>query len=91
MIPCTSSATLTFSFGYATATVYQVPTDECDSDGTAFVLQPSDYIIGPAAGDRSLCLSWPKALPPSADGIDWQLGKINHCTLLTTFKFEQFP
>ncbi|KAI9566758.1 acid protease [Boletus coccyginus] len=57
-IPCTSSATLTFSFG----------------DGTTFVLQPTDYIIGPAAGNPSLCLSWPRASPPSADGIDWQLG-----------------
>ncbi|KAF8553950.1 acid protease [Imleria badia] len=57
-IPCSSSATLTFSFG----------------DGTAFVLQPTDYLIGPTEGDPSLCLSWPKASPPSADGIDWQLG-----------------
>ncbi|KAF8135033.1 acid protease [Boletus edulis] len=57
-IPCSSSATLTFSFG----------------NGTAFVLQPTDYIIGPVAGNPGLCLSWPKASPPSADGIDWQLG-----------------
>ncbi|KAN0092782.1 hypothetical protein V8E55_003566 [Tylopilus felleus] len=57
-IPCSSSATLTFSFG----------------DGTAFVLQPTDYLIGPTEGDPSLCLSWPKASPPSANGIDWQLG-----------------
>ncbi|KAG6333273.1 hypothetical protein ID866_5815 [Astraeus odoratus] len=43
-------------------------------DNNTFVLQPSDYIIGPAASNPNLCLSWPRALPPSADGIDWQLG-----------------
>ena len=40
----------------------------------AYELHPADYIIGPASGDPNLCLSWPRALPPSADGIDWQLG-----------------
>jgi hypothetical protein len=38
------------------------------------VLEPTDYIIGPAEGNPDLCLSWPKASPPSADGIDWLLG-----------------
>ncbi|KAH7884705.1 acid protease [Phlebopus sp. FC_14] len=57
-IPCDSSATMSFSFG----------------PGNRFVLQPSDYIIGPAEGNPALCLSWPRALPPSADGVDWQLG-----------------
>ncbi|KAG2157883.1 acid protease [Suillus bovinus] len=50
----------------------------CDSsaiiDGTKFVLEPTDYIIGPAEGNPDLCLSWPKAAPPSADGVDWLLG-----------------
>ncbi|KIJ62783.1 hypothetical protein HYDPIDRAFT_113882 [Hydnomerulius pinastri MD-312] len=57
-IPCDSSATMSFSFG----------------QGNDFVLQPSDYIIGPTEGNPDLCLSWPKASPPSADGVDWQLG-----------------
>lgn len=57
-IPCDSSATMSFSFG----------------DGTTFILEPTDYIIGPAEGNPDLCLSWPKASPPSADGIDWLLG-----------------
>ncbi|KAG8213028.1 hypothetical protein J3R82DRAFT_11420 [Butyriboletus roseoflavus] len=60
---------MTFSFG----------------DGTAFVLQPTDYIIGPTAGDPDLCLSWPKASPPSTDGIDWQLGKTDSYSLQTAF------
>ncbi|CAL1716742.1 unnamed protein product [Somion occarium] len=54
----------------------------CDSNSTiafkfaqqSYVLQPTDYLIGPAAGDPNLCLSWPRAQPPSSDGIDWQLG-----------------
>lgn len=37
-------------------------------------LQPTDFLIGPASGNPSLCLTWPQALPPSSDGIDWQLG-----------------
>jgi hypothetical protein len=41
-----------------------------------FVLEPTDYIIGPAEGNPDLCLSWPKAAPPSADGVDWLLGTI---------------
>ncbi|KAG1866830.1 acid protease [Suillus subluteus] len=56
-IPCDSSATISFSFG----------------DGTTFVLEPTDYIIGPAEGNPDLCLSWPQAAPPSADGVDWLL------------------
>ncbi|KAI5989635.1 acid protease [Pisolithus orientalis] len=58
VIPCTSSPTISFTFG----------------DNNTFVLQPTDYIIGPAASNPGLCLSWPKALPPSSDGVDWQLG-----------------
>ncbi|KAG1747197.1 acid protease [Suillus paluster] len=58
VIPCDSSATMSFSFG----------------EGNSFVLEPTDYIIGPAEGNPDLCLSWPKASPPSADGVDWLLG-----------------
>ncbi|KAL4062199.1 aspartic peptidase domain-containing protein [Scleroderma yunnanense] len=57
-IPCSSPPTISFTFG----------------DNNTFVLQPSDYIIGPASGNPNLCLSWPKALPPNSDGVDWQLG-----------------
>ncbi|RDB25730.1 Aspartic protease [Hypsizygus marmoreus] len=39
-----------------------------------YTLQPSDYIIGPASGNPNLCLAWPRASPPSADAIDWQIG-----------------
>ncbi|KAI0749774.1 acid protease [Daedaleopsis nitida] len=42
--------------------------------GQDFILQPTDYIIGPASGNPNLCLAWPRALPPSSDGIDWQIG-----------------
>lgn len=44
--------------------------------GQNFTLQPTDYLIGPASGDPELCLTWPAALPPSSDGIDWQLGTV---------------
>ncbi|KIM56909.1 hypothetical protein SCLCIDRAFT_1219943 [Scleroderma citrinum Foug A] len=57
-IPCSTTVTISFTFG----------------DNNTFVLQPTDYIIGPASGNPNLCLSWPKASPPSSDGIDWQLG-----------------
>jgi len=48
-------------------------------------LKPSDYIIGPASGNPNLCFSWPRGLPPSSDGIDWQLGKSRHqvCILVS--------
>lgn len=43
--------------------------------GRDFTLLPSDYIIGPASGNPYLCLSWPAAVPSSADGVDWILGQ----------------
>ncbi|KAF8183918.1 aspartic peptidase A1 [Pholiota molesta] len=39
-----------------------------------YTILPTDYIIGPASGNPNLCLSWPMSLPPSSDGIDWQMG-----------------
>ncbi|KAJ7739758.1 acid protease [Mycena maculata] len=39
-----------------------------------YTLEPTDYLIGPASGNPEVCLTWPKALAPSADGIDWQFG-----------------
>lgn len=37
-------------------------------------MQPSDFLIGPLSSDPNFCLSWPRASPPSSDGLDWQLG-----------------
>jgi len=53
--------------------------------GQNFTLQPTDYLIGPASGDPDLCLSWPAALPPSSDGIDWQLGGVFLRTVYSIF------
>ncbi|KAJ7170652.1 acid protease [Mycena crocata] len=39
-----------------------------------YTLEPTDYLIGPASGNPKVCLSWPRALSPSPDGIDWQFG-----------------
>jgi len=52
-----------------------------------YTLLPSDYIIGPTAGDPALCLAWPKASPPSPDGIDWQLGSAFLRTVYTIFSY----
>ncbi|KAL7410223.1 aspartic peptidase domain-containing protein [Mrakia frigida] len=42
--------------------------------GRDYVLQPSDWIMGRVASVPSECFAWPVALPPSGDGIGWQLG-----------------
>ncbi|EJF64945.1 acid protease [Dichomitus squalens LYAD-421 SS1] len=55
--------------------------------GRDFVLQPTDYIIGPAAENPNLCLSWPRALPPSSDGIDWQFGSAFLRTVYSIYSF----
>jgi len=52
-----------------------------------YTLQPSDYLIGPAVGNPNLCLSWPRALPPSSDGIDWQLGTPFLRTVYSIFSY----
>lgn len=52
-----------------------------------YTLQPTDYIIGPTSGDPDLCLTWPRALPPSSDGIDWQMGDTFLRTVYTIFSF----
>ncbi|KAJ7637731.1 aspartic peptidase domain-containing protein [Mycena polygramma] len=39
-----------------------------------YTLEPTDYLIGPASGNPKICLTWPRALSPSPDGIDWQFG-----------------
>lgn len=74
-VPCDTVVPMTFTFGYVT---YKTSCIWC-TDGSFrrqnYTVRPSDYIIGPAAGNPNICLSWPRALPPSADGIDWQIGK----------------
>ncbi|KAI0264506.1 aspartic peptidase domain-containing protein [Gloeopeniophorella convolvens] len=53
----------------------------------SYTLLPSDYIIGPTAGEPELCLTWPKASPPSPDGIDWQIGSAFLRTVYTVFSY----
>ncbi|KAI1796822.1 acid protease [Ganoderma leucocontextum] len=55
--------------------------------GRDFILQPTDYLIGPASGNPNLCLSWPRALPPSSDGIDWQIGSTFLRTVYSIYSF----
>ncbi|KAF8505186.1 aspartic peptidase domain-containing protein [Gautieria morchelliformis] len=55
--------------------------------GTNVTLQPQDYLIGPTRGDPTLCLSWPMALPPSSDGLDWHLGTPFFRAVYTVFSF----
>ncbi|PIL35571.1 hypothetical protein GSI_02299 [Ganoderma sinense ZZ0214-1] len=55
--------------------------------GMDFILQPTDYLIGPASGNPNLCLSWPRALPPSSDGIDWQIGSAFLRTVYSIYSF----
>ncbi|KAI0303828.1 aspartic peptidase domain-containing protein, partial [Multifurca ochricompacta] len=52
-----------------------------------YTLLPSNYIIGPTAGEPALCLTWPKASPPSSDGIDWQIGSAFLQTVYTVFSY----
>jgi len=52
-----------------------------------YTLQPSDYLIGPTSGDPNLCLTWPRALPPSSDGIDWQIGTAFLRTVYSVFSY----
>ncbi|KAJ3573645.1 hypothetical protein NP233_g2310 [Leucocoprinus birnbaumii] len=52
-----------------------------------YVLQPSNYLIGPASGSPSSCFSWPRALPPSANGLDWQIGTTFLQTVYTVFSY----
>ncbi|KAK7051004.1 hypothetical protein VNI00_005116 [Paramarasmius palmivorus] len=52
-----------------------------------FTLQPTDYLIGPTTGNPTLCLSWPRAVSPSPDGIDWQLGSPFLRTVYSIFSY----
>ncbi|KAI0747287.1 acid protease [Irpex lacteus] len=55
--------------------------------GRTYLLQPTDYLIGPVSGTPDLCLSWPRASPPSSDGIDWQLGSPFLRTVYSIYSF----
>ncbi|KAK7033121.1 hypothetical protein R3P38DRAFT_3186668 [Favolaschia claudopus] len=52
-----------------------------------YTLEPTDYLLGPASGNPNLCLSWPMALPPSADSIDWQFGGPFLRTVYSVFSY----
>ncbi|PFH52961.1 hypothetical protein AMATHDRAFT_73786 [Amanita thiersii Skay4041] len=52
-----------------------------------YVLQPTDYLIGPASGNPNLCLAWPRAVQPSPDGLDWQIGSAFMRMVYTVFSF----
>jgi len=52
-----------------------------------YTLLPSDYLIGPTVAEPELCLTWPKASPPSSDGIDWQMGAAFMRTVYTVFSY----
>ncbi|KAH9928301.1 acid protease [Fomitopsis serialis] len=69
-VPCDSSETITYNFGYGN-----------------FTLQPTDYLVGPVAGDSYYCLAWPAATSPRSDGIDWQLGQPFLHTVYSIFSY----
>ncbi|KAF7374899.1 Aspartic protease [Mycena sanguinolenta] len=52
-----------------------------------YTLDPTDYLIGPASGEPEICLTWPRALPPSSDGIDWQFGGAFLRTVYSIFSY----
>ncbi|KAJ9126467.1 hypothetical protein QFC24_002210 [Naganishia onofrii] len=57
-VPCSTRATMTFLLGRK----------------TLVELQPSEWMYARVGGGSSMCLAWPVVAPPSADGVDWQLG-----------------
>ncbi|TDL25860.1 acid protease [Rickenella mellea] len=76
----------------ADAGVWAVPCDTAETmififGRQNFTLQPTDFLIGPAAGNPNLCLSWPQATPPSSDGIDWQFGTPFLRTVYSIFSY----
>ncbi|KAJ7104191.1 acid protease [Mycena belliarum] len=52
-----------------------------------YTVEPTDYLIGPASGNPKICLTWPQARPPSADGIDWQFGGAFLRTVYSIFSY----
>jgi hypothetical protein len=53
--------------------------------GRAYVLQPSDYLIGRVSTNRKECLAWPVAQPPTGDGLSWTLGSTFLRSLYSVF------
>ena len=49
---------------------------------------PTDYLRGPASGNPTLCLTWPMALPPNSDGVDWQIGAAFLRTVYSVFRYD---
>ena len=91
-IPCSSSISFAFTFGYLIFLVYNSCLNSIFFRERNYTLQPTDYIIGPASGNPDLCLTWPRALPPNSDGIDWQMGN-SFCLLgidRSTLTFQMF-
>lgn len=95
VIPCDTNLTMTISFRRV-----ELPNLSFDCVGKRprtphssernYTLLPSDYIIGPTSGEPELCLTWPKASPPSPDGIDWQIGSTFLRTVYTVFRCDFF-
>ncbi|KAH8118020.1 acid protease [Phellopilus nigrolimitatus] len=71
-LPCDTDEVLTFNFGFGQGN---------------FTLQPTDYLIGPVSGNPTFCLSWPRAVQSSGDGIDWQLGTPFLRTVYSVFSY----
>ena len=73
--------TVMFRFPWHSGGYFWLHDNQVDSESTPYtsfheyILQPSDYLIGPASGNPNSCFSWPRALAPGVDGIDWQIGK----------------
>ena len=90
-VPCSTSIPIGFTFGYFTFWC-KFLFELIYFRGKNYTLQPTDYIIGPASGNPDLCLTWPRALPPNSDGIDWQMGN-SFCLLgidRSTLTFQMF-
>jgi hypothetical protein len=89
IIPCDTNLTMTITFRCVSK-----PRLRCVFEralyysGGNYTLLPSDYLIGPTAGEPELCLTWPKASPPSSDGIDWQIGAAFLRTVYTVFRCD---
>ncbi|KAG9093523.1 hypothetical protein FS749_014245 [Ceratobasidium sp. UAMH 11750] len=52
-----------------------------------YTLRPHDYIFAPVEDPPNMCLAWPRATPPSSDGIDWQLGTPFLRTVYSVFSY----
>ncbi|KAG8738057.1 hypothetical protein FRC12_016927 [Ceratobasidium sp. 428] len=71
---------------------YAVPCDTTANMSFAFgnrnyTLHPHDYIFARVEDPPNMCLAWPRATPPSNDGIDWQLGTPFLRTVYSVFSY----